>query len=142
MLPEHHICEGARLAREPRFDGAFFVGVLTNGIYCPPSAGLGSRRRFNDELDRVFGRSPRALRGAGRGGRSARQSRGHLAALAGLRGDVPVEMVPAATILKRIEVLRQDPRGEGGVKWACAQARIPDNRRIEDAAETRRGQVR
>ncbi|MBK81275.1 MAG: hypothetical protein CMQ43_10255 [Gammaproteobacteria bacterium] len=36
MLPEHHICERARLSRDPRFDGAFFIGVLTTGIYCRP----------------------------------------------------------------------------------------------------------
>ena len=29
-------CERARLARDPRFDGRFFVGVLTTGIYCRP----------------------------------------------------------------------------------------------------------
>lgn len=28
------ICEAARLARDPRFDGAFFVGVTTSRIYC------------------------------------------------------------------------------------------------------------
>ena len=27
-------CEAARLARDPRFDGAFFVGVTTSKIYC------------------------------------------------------------------------------------------------------------
>src|SRR5260221_1970632 len=26
----------ARLTRDPRFDGRFFVGVLTTGIYCRP----------------------------------------------------------------------------------------------------------
>ena len=30
------ICERARLARDTRFDGQFFVGVLTTGIYCRP----------------------------------------------------------------------------------------------------------
>jgi AraC family transcriptional regulator of adaptative response / DNA-3-methyladenine glycosylase II len=30
------ICERARLARDPRFDGRFFIGVLTTGIYCRP----------------------------------------------------------------------------------------------------------
>ena len=30
------ICERARLARDSRFDGRFFVGVLTTGIYCRP----------------------------------------------------------------------------------------------------------
>lgn len=30
------ICDRARLARDPRFDGRFFVGVLTTGIFCRP----------------------------------------------------------------------------------------------------------
>jgi AraC family transcriptional regulator of adaptative response / DNA-3-methyladenine glycosylase II len=30
------ICERARLARDIRFDGQFFVGVITTGIYCRP----------------------------------------------------------------------------------------------------------
>src|ERR1035438_1535986 len=30
------ICEGARLSRDPRFDGRFFIGVKTTGIYCRP----------------------------------------------------------------------------------------------------------
>lgn len=30
------ICEIARLSRDARFDGRFFVGVLTTGIYCRP----------------------------------------------------------------------------------------------------------
>ena len=29
-------CEQARRARDPRFDGRFFVGVMTTGIYCRP----------------------------------------------------------------------------------------------------------
>ena len=28
--------EDARQSRDPRFDGRFFVGVLTTGIYCRP----------------------------------------------------------------------------------------------------------
>lgn len=30
------ICERARLARDPRFDGRFFIGVVTTKIYCRP----------------------------------------------------------------------------------------------------------
>jgi AraC family transcriptional regulator of adaptative response / DNA-3-methyladenine glycosylase II len=30
------ICERARLSRDSRFDGQFFVGVRTTGIYCRP----------------------------------------------------------------------------------------------------------
>jgi AraC family transcriptional regulator of adaptative response / DNA-3-methyladenine glycosylase II len=29
-------CERARLARDPRFDGRFFTGVMTTGIFCRP----------------------------------------------------------------------------------------------------------
>ncbi len=30
------VCEQARQARDPRFDGRFFIGVRTTGIYCRP----------------------------------------------------------------------------------------------------------
>ncbi|MGL4564164.1 MAG: Ada metal-binding domain-containing protein, partial [Halioglobus sp.] len=35
-LPEQEICHQARLARDPRFDGEFFLAVRTTGIYCRP----------------------------------------------------------------------------------------------------------
>jgi len=36
MEPDVKICERARRARDPRFDGRFFIGVVTTGIYCRP----------------------------------------------------------------------------------------------------------
>ena len=30
------VCERARQTRDPRFDGRFYIGVLTTGIYCRP----------------------------------------------------------------------------------------------------------
>lgn len=36
MLPADNILEQARKARDPRFDGRFFIGVRTTGIYCRP----------------------------------------------------------------------------------------------------------
>ncbi len=33
---DQRICERARQARDPRFDGLFFIGVLSTGIYCRP----------------------------------------------------------------------------------------------------------
>lgn len=30
------VCRRARLSRDPRFDGEFFLGVVTTGIYCRP----------------------------------------------------------------------------------------------------------
>ena len=35
-IPDPAVCERARLARDPRFDGRFFTAVLTTGIYCRP----------------------------------------------------------------------------------------------------------
>ncbi len=36
MLPEPEVCKRARKARDPRFDGRFYIGVLSTGIYCRP----------------------------------------------------------------------------------------------------------
>ncbi len=36
MRLDTKICDRARLARDPRFDGLFFIGVLSTGIYCRP----------------------------------------------------------------------------------------------------------
>src|SRR5690606_19057990 len=36
MALDWQICEKARLARDVRFDGRFFTGVLTTGIFCRP----------------------------------------------------------------------------------------------------------
>ncbi|HSG52300.1 MAG TPA: Ada metal-binding domain-containing protein, partial [Rheinheimera sp.] len=35
MLSQH-ICQQARLARDARFDGLFFVAVSSTGIFCRP----------------------------------------------------------------------------------------------------------
>jgi AraC family transcriptional regulator of adaptative response / DNA-3-methyladenine glycosylase II len=36
MILDPMICRQAILARDARFDGRFFTGVLTTGIYCRP----------------------------------------------------------------------------------------------------------
>ena len=36
MKLDRSICDRARLAKDPRFDGLFFIGVLSTGIYCRP----------------------------------------------------------------------------------------------------------
>ena len=37
VLPAEDVCRRARLARDPRFDGRFVVGVLTTGVFCRPA---------------------------------------------------------------------------------------------------------
>jgi AraC family transcriptional regulator, regulatory protein of adaptative response / DNA-3-methyladenine glycosylase II len=34
---DRQICSRARLSRDPRFDGKFFIGVLGSGVYCRPT---------------------------------------------------------------------------------------------------------
>jgi len=41
------ICERARLSRDARFDGRFFVGVMTTGIYCRPVCPANPPKREN-----------------------------------------------------------------------------------------------
>ncbi len=36
MALDREACDRARRARDPRFDGRFYIGVLTTGIYCRP----------------------------------------------------------------------------------------------------------
>ena len=48
-------CYQALTARDARFDGAFFVGVTTTGIYCRPELAPGRARI--DALDRLASRA-------------------------------------------------------------------------------------
>src|SRR5207253_10627856 len=34
MALDWQVCSQARLSRDARFDGKFFIGVLTSGVYC------------------------------------------------------------------------------------------------------------
>ena len=45
-LPDH-VCEQARLSRDPRFDGLFFTAVTSTGIYCRPVCPAPTPKREN-----------------------------------------------------------------------------------------------
>lgn len=47
MLPASGKLEQARKARDPRFDGRFFIGVRTTGIYCRPVCPVKMPRKEN-----------------------------------------------------------------------------------------------
>jgi AraC family transcriptional regulator of adaptative response / DNA-3-methyladenine glycosylase II len=47
MPLDHDSCYRALLAHDPRFDGKFFVGVSSTGIYCRPVCTVRSPRREN-----------------------------------------------------------------------------------------------
>lgn len=50
MLLNRDDYEDARQSRDPRFDGRFFVGVLTTGIYCRPVCPVRIPRKENVQL--------------------------------------------------------------------------------------------
>ncbi|MBL4819383.1 MAG: DNA-3-methyladenine glycosylase 2 family protein [Gammaproteobacteria bacterium] len=50
MILDSHRYEAARQARDARFDGRFFVGVLTTGIYCRPVCPVRIPRQENVRL--------------------------------------------------------------------------------------------
>ena len=51
-LADNDEYENARQSRDPRFDGRFFVGVLTTGIYCRPVCPVRIPKRENVQLYR------------------------------------------------------------------------------------------
>ena len=44
---DHETCDRARIARDARFDGRFFTGVLTTRIYCRPTCPVKPARSRN-----------------------------------------------------------------------------------------------
>jgi len=36
MVMDQQVCSRARLSRDARFDGKFYIGVITSGVYCRP----------------------------------------------------------------------------------------------------------
>ncbi len=46
-MQQHEIYERARLSRDARFDGQFFVGVRTTGIYCRPICPANAPKKEN-----------------------------------------------------------------------------------------------
>jgi len=47
MELDARVCNRARLARDSRFDGRFFIGVLSTGIYCRPICPSPTAKRVN-----------------------------------------------------------------------------------------------
>lgn len=46
-IPDHEVCERARRARDRRFDGRFFIGVVSTGIYCRPTCPAPTAKSVN-----------------------------------------------------------------------------------------------
>lgn len=94
MGPDERTCWGAVVTRDARFDGLFFVGVRTTGIYCRPVCAARTPRRERCSFFRLAAEAERA------GFRACFRCRPELAP-----GCAPVDSVPrlVARALARIE---------------------------------------
>lgn len=91
-------CHAALVARDPRFDGVFFVGVRTSGVYCRPVCPAKTPRRDRCAFFRCAAEAERAgFRACLRcrpelapGGGAPIEAVPGLAAAAAVRGDAPL----------------------------------------------------
>ncbi len=105
-------CHAARLARDARFDGRFFTGVLSTGIYCRPVC---PARPPHEHNVRYFQSAAAAEQ---YGLRPCLRCRPELAPAA--RGDLPVEL---ARLLARID---RGELAEGTLAKLAAEAGISE----------------
>src|SRR5215831_17523438 len=47
MIENNKACYNALVSRDPRFDGVFFVGVTSTGVYCRPICPVKTPKRAN-----------------------------------------------------------------------------------------------
>src|ERR1700736_2622753 len=106
------ICARARLARDPRFDGRFFVGVLTTGIYCRP---ICPARSPKEENVRYF---PTAAAAAEAGLRPCLRCRPETAP------GTPALAGTSAAVSRALLLISESALGDGGVEALAARLGI------------------
>ncbi len=97
------ICERARLSRDPRFDGRFFIGVLTTGIYCRPVCPVKAPKAKNVRF------YPTAAAAAEGGFRPCLRCRPEVSA------GTPSLIGTSATIHRALRLIGEGEAEEGGV---------------------------
>ncbi|WP_372681344.1 AlkA N-terminal domain-containing protein [Desulfosarcina sp.] len=102
-------CDRARLARDPRFDGLFFIGVKSTGIYCRPICPARSPRPENI----VY--YPTAAAAASAGLRPCLRCRPETAP------DTPAWNGTSATVARAMHLIRQGALDDGSVESLAAR---------------------
>lgn len=97
-------CERARLARDARFDGLFFTGVLSTGIFCRPVCPAPQPKRENVTY------FPSAAAAVSAGLRPCRRCRPETAP------GTPAWNGTSATVSRAIQLIRQGALDESGVE--------------------------
>ncbi len=108
-LMDHNACDRARLARDPRFDGLFFIGVKSTGIYCRPVCPAPSPKPENI----VY--YPTAAAAAKAGLRPCLRCRPETAP------GTPAWNGTSATVARAMNLIRQGARDSGSVEALAAR---------------------
>ncbi|MGH8292830.1 MAG: AlkA N-terminal domain-containing protein [Gammaproteobacteria bacterium] len=103
------VCNRARLARDPRFDGRFFIGVTSTGIYCRPICPSPTAKRANV---RYF---PSAAAAAAAGFRPCLRCRPEVAP------GTPAWSGTSATVSRGLKLIAQGALDEGSVDGLAAR---------------------
>jgi AraC family transcriptional regulator of adaptative response / DNA-3-methyladenine glycosylase II len=98
------ICSRARLARDPRFDGKFFIGVRTSGVYCRP---ICPARTANERNVRYF---PTAAAAAEAGFRPCLRCRPECSP------GTPAWLGTPSTVLRALRLIDENMLDEGGIE--------------------------
>ncbi len=108
-LPPPEVCRTARLSRDRRFDGEFFLGVKTTGIYCRPVCPARSPREANVQYFRS------AAEAAARGFRPCLRCRPESAP------DSPAWKGTATTVERALRLIREGALNESNVAELSAR---------------------
>ncbi|HET9449575.1 MAG TPA: AlkA N-terminal domain-containing protein, partial [Aggregicoccus sp.] len=106
------ICERARLARDARFDGRFYIAVRTTGIYCRPVCPAVSPRRANITF------YPTAAAAAEAGFRPCLRCRPEAAP------GTPAWVGTSATVRRALRLIGQGALDAGSVEALAAQVGV------------------
>ncbi|WP_236606537.1 AlkA N-terminal domain-containing protein [Sandaracinus amylolyticus] len=126
MTLDADTCYRALVARDPRFDGVFFVGVETTGIYCRPVCRARTPGRDRCTFHRSAASAERA------GFRACLRCRPELAP-----GDAPIDSVPRL-VARAVARLDEAARGEVSVAAIANDLGVSD-RHLRRAIEAELG---
>src|SRR4051794_25407100 len=104
MLLDREFCRRARIARDPRFDGCFFIAVRTTKIYCRPICPAPSPKEENIEY------YPSAAAAAEAGYRPCLRCRPEASP------GTPAWLGTSATVSRALRLIDESALDDGGVE--------------------------
>lgn len=112
MELDQAVCSRARLSRDARFDGKFFIGVRSSGVYCRP---ICPARTANEKNVRYF---PTAASAAEAGYRPCLRCRPECSP------GTPAWLGTPSTVLRALRLIDENMLDEGGMESLAAKLGI------------------